>query len=35
MEHNVSLITTIAVGFGLAFVLGFIAERVKIPALVG
>jgi CPA2 family monovalent cation:H+ antiporter-2 len=28
-------ITTIAAGFGLALVLGFIAERLKLPALVG
>jgi CPA2 family monovalent cation:H+ antiporter-2 len=35
MEHSVPLITTIAAGFGLALVLGFIAERIKIPALVG
>ncbi|WP_430233459.1 YbaL family putative K(+) efflux transporter [Nitrosomonas communis] len=35
MEHDTSLITTIAAGFGLALILGFIAERLKIPALVG
>ncbi|MEO6117944.1 MAG: cation:proton antiporter, partial [Methylotenera sp.] len=35
MEHNVSLITTIAAGFGLALIFGFIAERIKLPALVG
>jgi CPA2 family monovalent cation:H+ antiporter-2 len=35
MEHSVTLITTIAAGFGLALVRGFIAERIKIPALVG
>lgn len=35
MEHNVSLITTVAAGFGVALFLGFIAERIKIPALVG
>jgi len=35
MEHNVSLISTLAMGFGLALVLGFIAERMKLPALVG
>ncbi len=35
MEHNVSLITTLAVGFGLALLLGFAAERLKLPALVG
>jgi CPA2 family monovalent cation:H+ antiporter-2 len=35
MEHNIGLITTVAVGSGLALVLGFAAERLRIPALVG
>ncbi len=35
MNHNLSLITTIAAGFSVALILGFIAERLKIPALVG
>ncbi|THF57709.1 cation:proton antiporter domain-containing protein [Pseudothauera rhizosphaerae] len=35
MEHNISLITTIAAGFGLALILGFVAERLRLPALVG
>jgi CPA2 family monovalent cation:H+ antiporter-2 len=35
MEHDVSLISTLAAAFGVAMVLGFLAERVKIPALVG
>jgi len=35
MEHNISLITTIAAGFGMALILGFVAERCKLPALVG
>ncbi|MBP6367059.1 MAG: Kef family K(+) transporter [Nitrosomonas sp.] len=35
MEHNIALITTIAAGFGLALIFGFIAERLKAPALVG
>ena len=35
MEHSVSLISTIAAGFGIALLLGFAAERLKIPALVG
>jgi CPA2 family monovalent cation:H+ antiporter-2 len=35
MDHSVSLITTIAAGFGVALILGFIAERIKLPALVG
>jgi CPA2 family monovalent cation:H+ antiporter-2 len=35
MEHNISLITTVAAAFGLALILGFLAERIKLPALVG
>jgi CPA2 family monovalent cation:H+ antiporter-2 len=35
MHHNISLITTVAVGLGLALLLGFIAARLKLPALVG
>lgn len=35
MHHNVSLITTIAAGLGLALILGFVAARLKLPALVG
>lgn len=35
MPHDVSLISTIAAGFGLALVLGFIAVRLKVPPLVG
>ncbi|QTQ35634.1 cation:proton antiporter [Aromatoleum petrolei] len=35
MDHDISLITTIAAAFGLALILGFVAERLKIPALVG
>jgi len=35
MEHELSLITTLAAGFGMALLLGFIAERLKVPALVG
>ena len=35
MHNNIPLITTLAAGFGLALVLGFFAERVKLPALVG
>ncbi len=35
MEHNTSLITTLAAGFGIALVLGFVAERLRVPALVG
>ncbi|MES2878768.1 MAG: YbaL family putative K(+) efflux transporter [Pseudomonadota bacterium] len=35
MPHSVSLISTIAVGLGLALILGFVAVRLKLPALVG
>jgi monovalent cation:H+ antiporter-2, CPA2 family len=35
MEHSVSLITTLAAGFGLALILGFVAAKLKLPALVG
>lgn len=35
MPHDVSLIATIAMGFGGALLFGFIAERVRMPALVG
>lgn len=34
-HHNISLITTLAAGFGMALILGFAAERIKVPALVG
>jgi CPA2 family monovalent cation:H+ antiporter-2 len=34
-HHNISLITTLAAGFGLALIFGFAAERMKVPALVG
>ncbi|MEO7497086.1 MAG: YbaL family putative K(+) efflux transporter [Massilia sp.] len=35
MEHNIPLITTLAAGFGVALLFGFVAERFKVPALVG
>lgn len=35
MDHNLSLISTIAAGLGLALILGFMAARLKLPALVG
>lgn len=35
MPHEISLITTIAAALGLALVLGFLAVRLKLPALVG
>jgi CPA2 family monovalent cation:H+ antiporter-2 len=35
MPHETELILMIAVGFGLAFVLGFAATRLRLPPLVG
>ena len=35
MPHSVELITTIAAALGLALVFGFIAVRIRLPALVG
>jgi monovalent cation:H+ antiporter-2, CPA2 family len=35
MAHNISLISTLVAGFGVALVFGVLAERIKIPALVG
>ena len=35
MPHSISLITTITAAFGLALILGLIAVRLKLPALVG
>ncbi|WP_454781963.1 cation:proton antiporter domain-containing protein [Legionella sp. WA2022007384] len=35
MHHALPLITTVAMGFALALIMGFIAVRFKIPALVG
>ncbi|SEK55824.1 YbaL family putative K(+) efflux transporter [Nitrosovibrio tenuis] len=35
MPHSVTLITTIAVSFGLALLMGLIAHRLKLPVLVG
>ena len=35
MPHSVTLITTIAAALGFALILGFIAVRLKLPALVG
>jgi CPA2 family monovalent cation:H+ antiporter-2 len=35
MLHSVTLISTVAAGFGLALVFGFIAARIKLPPLVG
>ena len=35
MPHNTSLIATLAAGFGLALIFGFLATRVRLPPLVG
>lgn len=35
MPHDISLIATIAAGFGLALILGFIANQLRMPPLVG
>ena len=35
MSHGASLINTIAAGLGLALILGFLAVRLRLPALVG
>ena len=35
MEHEITLIATVAVSFGLAFGLGFLAQRLGMPPLIG
>ena len=35
MNHEITLITTIAAAFGFALILGFLAERIRLPAMVG
>ena len=35
MPHDVPLITTLAAALGLALIMGFVAARLKLPALVG
>jgi len=35
MPHDVTLITTLAVGFVFAFILGYFAHRLRLPPLVG
>ncbi len=35
MQHDISLITTISVGLGLAMILGFAAARLRMPPLLG
>jgi CPA2 family monovalent cation:H+ antiporter-2 len=35
MPHSITLITTLAASLGLALLLGLLADRLKLPALVG
>ena len=35
MDHSLTLITTLVAGFSVALLFGVLAERIKIPALVG
>ena len=35
MDHSLTLITTLVAGFSVALLVGVLAERIKIPALVG
>ena len=35
MPHDIPLIATVAAGFGLALIFGFVAARLKLPPLVG
>jgi monovalent cation:H+ antiporter-2, CPA2 family len=35
MQHSVSLVTTIAVSFGLAMVFGYLAARLRLPTMIG
>src|SRR5438552_2349055 len=35
MEHEPTLIATVAIGFVVAFSLGYVADRIKLPPLVG
>lgn len=35
MDHSLPLISTLALAFGLALVFGYLAERLRFPALVG
>ena len=35
MPHDISLIATLAAGFGLAMVFGFLATHLRMPPLVG
>ena len=35
MPHDITLVTTIAASFGLALVFGFLAVRLRLPAILG
>ena len=35
MHHEATLISTIAIGFVLAFTFGYLADRMRLPPLVG
>ena len=35
MPHNITLITTIAASLGVALIMGLIANRLKLPPIVG
>ena len=35
MPHDVNLVATIAIGFVLASIFGYLADRLRLPALVG
>ena len=35
MPHEITLLTTVAAGFGLAFVFGLLAARLKLPPILG
>ena len=35
MPHSITLITTIAASLGLALIMGLIANRLKLPPIVG
>lgn len=35
MQHSLPLISTLAIAFGMALVFGYLAEKIKVPALVG
>ncbi|AIB11565.1 cation transporter [Azospirillum argentinense] len=35
MSHDVPLISMIAIAFGLAFIFGYLADRIRLPPLVG